>query len=156
MVDDRMSDEIRKAIENGDASYSNVTYVDGFDTGSAFDGFLAGAPVWFVIPFVLIAALIIGAIVFAIIKGSSTYMKNNASDIERVEVRLIGKRNKVWGGSGDRSASTSYYLTFEAENGDRKEFQVNGEQYGLNIEGDEGLLTFQGTRFKSFERNIQT
>jgi hypothetical protein len=33
------------------------------------------------------------------------------------------------------------------------EFAVSGNQYGMIAEGDFGRLTFQGTRFLSFERS---
>ena len=32
---------------------------------------------------------------------------------------------------------TTYYLTFEVESGDRMEFVVNGEEFGMCAEGDE-------------------
>ena len=41
------------------------------------------------------------------------------------------------------------------ENGERKEFHVSGKEYGLLAEGDSGKLTFQGTRYKGFERTIR-
>ncbi len=47
---------------------------------------------------------------------------------------------------------TDYYLTFEVESGDRMEFEVEGEEYGLLAEGDRGILNFQGTRYLGFER----
>ena len=50
-------------------------------------------------------------------------------------------------------ASTSYYATFEAESGDRTEFAVGGEEYGLLSKEDTGLLTFQGTRYLGFQRH---
>ena len=50
------------------------------------------------------------------------------------------------------STSTSYYATFEVESGDRMELHVPATEYGLLIEGDQGDLTFQGSRFLSFER----
>ena len=31
---------------------------------------------------------------------------------------------------------TTYYLTFEVESGDRMEFVVNGEEFGMCAEGD--------------------
>ena len=36
--------------------------------------------------------------------------------------------------------------------GDRLELRLPGREYGLLTEGDTGLLTFQGTRYLSFER----
>ena len=29
---------------------------------------------------------------------------------------------------------------------------MDGDEYGLLVEGDQGLLTFQGTRYLGFER----
>ena len=50
------------------------------------------------------------------------------------------------------SSTTYYYITFEVNSGDRMEFSVTGEQYGMLAEGDYGTLTFQGTRYKCFLR----
>ncbi len=47
-----------------------------------------------------------------------------------------------------------YYVTFEVESGDRIEFAVRGQDYGMLVEGDTGRLSFQGTRFLDFERDI--
>ena len=46
-----------------------------------------------------------------------------------------------------------YYATFQVESGDRMELEVPSGQYGMLVEGDRGRLSFQGTRFLSFERN---
>ncbi len=48
--------------------------------------------------------------------------------------------------------STSYYVTFEVDSGDRVEFSMRGSDYGMLIEGDIGILNFQGTRYLGFER----
>lgn len=53
------------------------------------------------------------------------------------------------------SASTSYYATFEVESGDRMELQLSGQEYGQLAEGDTGVLSFQGTRFLSFDRTLE-
>ena len=54
------------------------------------------------------------------------------------------------------SSSTFYYTTFEVESGDRMELAVSGQDFGMLAEGDTGRLTFQGTRFKGFERVKET
>jgi Uncharacterized protein conserved in bacteria (DUF2199)/Protein of unknown function (DUF2500) len=36
--------------------------------------------------------------------------------------------------------------------GDRREFSISGNEYGMLAEGDEGRLTYQGTRYRGFER----
>lgn len=66
------------------------------------------------------------------------------------------------GNAGDASgahgymttADTSYYVTFQVESGDRMELSVNGSEYGMLAEGDEGKLSFQGTRYLGFEREF--
>ncbi|MPN30867.1 hypothetical protein SDC9_178338 [bioreactor metagenome] len=32
------------------------------------------------------------------------------------------------------------------------EFRINSDEFGMLVEGDTGKLTFQGTRYKGFER----
>ena len=48
------------------------------------------------------------------------------------------------------TSSTTYYVTFQVESGDRIEMSVSGSEYGKLTEGDEGKLTFQGTRYLQF------
>lgn len=50
------------------------------------------------------------------------------------------------------TSSTTYYATFQVESGDRLEFALSGMEYGRLVEGDKGRLTFQGTRYKGFQR----
>jgi hypothetical protein len=54
------------------------------------------------------------------------------------------------------SSSTTYFTTFEVESGDRMELRVPEKEYGMLVEGDTGRLTFQGTRYKGFERGCST
>lgn len=77
---------------------------------------------------------------------------------------MVGKRIDVThhqhANAGDQTgahgyhttSSTSYYVTFQVESGDRMEFSVSGAEYGMLIEGDRGRLSFQGTRYLGFER----
>lgn len=50
------------------------------------------------------------------------------------------------------SSSTRYYVTFEFTNGERIELLIPKNEIGMLVEGDIGILTFQGTRFISFVR----
>lgn len=45
-----------------------------------------------------------------------------------------------------------FYVTFQAESGDSMEFTVTGSEYKRLAEGDRGKLSFQGTRYVSFEK----
>ena len=52
-----------------------------------------------------------------------------------------------------RRAYTIYHVTFEIEEtGERIEFQVTGSEFGMLAQGDIGALTYQGTRYKGFDR----
>lgn len=99
--------------------------------------------------------IIAGVIVFAIISGVRTWSSNNAATLLTLHATIVAKRTKVSGGSGDSSAFTSYYITFELDNGERVELNVDGSNYGMLVERDRGMLTYQGTRFKHFERDVQ-
>lgn len=114
----------------------------------SFGFFFAGFPIFFV----LIFLLIFGLIIFTIIKSLTQWNKNNNSPKLSVPAQVVTKRSKTSGGAGDSSASTSYYVTFQFDSGDRLELRLSGSDYGMLAEDDLGVLTFQGTRYHSFER----
>lgn len=90
-----------------------------------------------------------------LVKSISQWNKNNHSPRLTVPARVIAKRtnhSRHAGTNGHHHTSTSYYVTFEVESGDRMELRMQGHEYGLLIEGDNGKLTFQGTRYLGFER----
>ena len=108
--------------------------------------------------------IVVGIIIFSLVQGIITWNKNNQSPRLTVSVVVAAKRENIThhqhANVGDlRSAhgfhtttSTSYYVTFQVESGDRIELCVSGTEYGMLVEGDTGRLTFQGTRYLSFER----
>ena len=115
----------------------------------------------FPIIFSLMFLLTFGLILTVIIKGISQWNKNNHSPRLTVPATVVAKRTNVSHHHHNHgvdhvghhtSTSTSYYVTFQVESGDRMELHMAGHQYGLLVEGDRGKLTFQGTRFLSFER----
>jgi hypothetical protein len=107
-----------------------------------------GPPWWFVV----VAGIILLVIFASIMNGIRTWMSNNASPILTVPAKVIGKRTETSGGSNESHVSTYYSITFQLENGERREFHVTGHEYGLLIETDSGLLTYQGTRYHGFKR----
>ena len=113
----------------------------------------------FGVMFTLVFLLVIGVFVVVIVKGISTWNKNNHSPRLTVPATVVGKRADVshhhHAGTDNgihHHSSTTYYVTFQVESGDRMELHVTGTQYGLLIEGDSGRLSFQGTRYLGFER----
>lgn len=92
-----------------------------------------------------------------LIKSIRQWHKNNQSPRLTVAATVVAKRTNVShhhqaGTHAMSSTSTSYYVTFQVESGDRMELSLSGREYGLLVEGDRGRLTFQGTRYLSFAR----
>ena len=134
--------------------------------GFGFSGFDAGFRL-FGIMFTLVFILVFGMFIVIAVKGISQWNKNNHSPRLTVPATIVAKRTNVshhhhHGGTGmhHTTHSTTYYVTFQVESGDRMELQMTGQEFGLLIEGDRGMLiegdrgnlTFQGTRYLGFER----
>jgi len=128
----------------------------GFGGMGGFGGFGM-----FNIMFTIVFVLVTGTFVVVLVKGISEWNKNNHSPRLTVLATIIAKRTNVsrhrhGGANGHHHhhTSTTYYVTFQVESGDRMEFHISGQEYGLLIEGDKGNLSFQGTRYLGFERSI--
>lgn len=116
-------------------------------------------PVMVIAGFVIVFAIFL----YGIIKGIGTWNHNNSQPVLTVAAKVVSKRANVSRGTtsfnqndvtqSNDYAYTDYYVTFQVESGDRMEFKVKGEEYGLLAEGDLGKLTFQGTRYLGYERN---
>lgn len=119
----------------------------------------------FEIMFFLVFALIVGSFVLMLVRGVSQWHKNNQSPRLTVLAVIVTKRMNVSRhhhhhagtqgtahGNMHTTTSTSYYVTFQVESGDRIELSVSGGEYGMLVEGDQGRLSFQGTRYLGFDR----
>jgi hypothetical protein len=113
----------------------------------------------FQILFFLVFFLVLVMIVVQIVRGLGQWNRNNHSPRLSVWASVAGKRMEVShhhhhqaDGIDHVHTSTSYYVTFQVESGDRMEFLVDGREYGMLAEGDSGQLTFQGTRYLGFVR----
>lgn len=108
--------------------------------------------------FTMVFVLVIGVFAVSIVKGIAQWNKNNHSPELLVAATVVTKRTNISHDDHfhddhmDHSTSTTYYVTFEVASGDRLEFRVSGEEYGMLVEGDHGELTFQGTRYLGFVR----
>ena len=108
----------------------------------------------FPIIWVVMFVFIFGMIIMTFAKNIKQERKNDQSPRLTVPATVITKRDQVSVHHHDhhRHTSTRYFVTFQVDSGDRMELQLSGPEYGMLIEGDQGSLTFQGTRFLSFER----
>lgn len=128
--------------------------MDPFPFGS-FSSFM-----FLIVPIIIavVFVIVIGTFIVRAIQGAKQWRENNQSPVLSVAAVVITKRSDVHHHSGasngisNNSSSTTYYITFEVESRDRIEFKVNGKDYGMFVEQDSGILTFQGTRFLDFER----
>lgn len=101
----------------------------------------------------LVFVLVLGSIIVTLIRGVGEWNKNNQSPKLTVPVTVVAKRSDVHREIETMHTFTSYYVTFQVESGDRMEFEVDGSDYGLLVQGDIGKLSFQGTRYLGFERS---
>ncbi len=128
-----------------------------------FDPF-SGAGVMFAIVPILVGIgfiVVFGLILYRVVLSVRQYKRNNDSPVLTVDAKVTSKRMDV---NDYRHANMSnntmdvgysqtyYYVTFEVASGDRMEFHVVNEEYGMLAEGDLGKLTFQGTRYMGFQR----
>ena len=116
-----------------------------------------------IIPVIVVIGFIFvfGIIIASGIRGAAQWKRNNDSPVLSVMATVITKRadvsyhhhhNHDMNAMSHTTSSTTYYVTFQVESGDRMEFSVRDTEYGLLVEGDAGKLTFQGTRYLGFER----
>lgn len=126
----------------------------------SFSSFNTGFTI-FGIMFTIVFVLVLGMFIVIAVRGISQWNQNNHSPRLTVPATIVAKRTNVshhrhhnHNGTGmhHTSTSTTYYVTFQVESGDRMELHVAGHECGLLNEGDQGKLTFQGTRYLSFER----
>ena len=113
--------------------------------------------IWVVL-FVIVIVIFIAEAAIALRRWS----KNRSSPRLTVEALVAAKRAGVGRNAGtgsfgaaDMYSYTKYFATFEFESGDRLELPMSGSEYGMIAEGDKGRLTFQGTKFISFERTFR-
>ena len=114
----------------------------------------------FELMFTVMFGLVIGIFVITLLKGIGQWNKNNNSPRLTVPAVVVAKRGDVSHHRHNTGvnnhhhyhSSTTYYVTFQFESGDRMELQMSGNEYGMLVEGDVGMLSFQGTRYLGFER----
>ena len=91
--------------------------------------------------------------IFMAIKMFQRFQLMRDGKVDAAAAIIVGKRTQVSGGSGDSSASTAYFATFEFEDGERKEFMVyDGSLFGRISEDDAGVLFSRENFAVDFDR----
>ncbi len=107
----------------------------------------------FIFPLFFIIFLV--AFVIILGKNIAQWFKNNNSPRLSVNATVVAKRTEIdhhHNQHGVAGHSTSYYATFQVESGDRMELHIPYNEYGYLVEGDYGVLRFQGSRYLGFDR----
>ncbi|GAB3284437.1 DUF2500 domain-containing protein [Kineosporia babensis] len=120
---------------------------------SEFDDTFGFGMVAFFVFFFGILALVLAVFATIIVKGLLQWNRNNNSPLLTVPAVVVAKRRH--NSRNENGSSTWYYLTFELQGHERVELPVHGHQWGTLVEGDRGRLTYQGTRYKGFDRTPQ-
>lgn len=104
-------------------------------------------PIWVIMMLMIVSGLFLWRFASLLLE----ILRNNKAFQEVHLAEIVGKRMAVW---RSENSHTYYYLTFELENGERREFRVKSTIYALAVEGDRGELVFQGSRFLAFTRAL--
>ena len=115
-------------------------------------GLLSDVPIGMLVFGGIVAAIVVAVFATVIVKGVGQWSRNNASPVVTTMARVVTKRGEVHGGTRESRAQTAYFATFEMPTGERCELALPAREFGLIADGDTGQLTYQGTRFKGFER----
>ena len=96
------------------------------------------------------AAFVATLIVILLIRGLGQRNGGNAPRLT-LDAVVTGKRRETYQRKGN--VSETYYVTFEADGGERAELVVDAATYGLLATGDSGQLTLRGSQYLAFVRN---
>ncbi|WP_027632396.1 DUF2500 domain-containing protein [Clostridium hydrogeniformans] len=93
-------------------------------------------------------------LVLIIVKGITTYIKNENSPIVSTKAPLIKKkrdRHTHTDVNGVMTTNETLILVFQLDTGSEVSFNVGGRIFRNISEYQWGILTFQGTRFLKFQ-----
>ena len=105
--------------------------------------------------FYMMFFLVMSVFIVTFARMIGEWIKNRNSPRLTVDATVVAKRGQMHrhtASNGHSHRSYSYHVTFQFTSGDRLELRVPSHEYGLLVEGDVGTLTFQGTRYLSFNR----
>ncbi len=103
--------------------------------------------------FVLVFLVVLGGIVFAIVRSARTTARNVAAPEVSAVARVVDKRIETSGG-GDTPVRQQHFVSFEQPGGERFELELPAAEYGLLAAGDQGTVTMKGTRYLGFAREL--
>ena len=105
-----------------------------------------------------IFAIVFFILFFAVVfKNLGQWFQNENSPRLTVPAKIVDMQRKTHHHhtNGHHHHSHTYHVTFEVESGDQMELKVSRSEYGMLVIGDNGRVSFQGTRYLGFERGLE-
>ena len=98
--------------------------------------------------------LVFALFIFILVKNIGQWIQNENAPRLTVDAMIVDKRRATHHhhAGGHHHHSHSYHVTFQMDSGDRMELRVRRDEYGVLEVGEQGRLSFQGTRYLGFER----
>lgn len=94
-----------------------------------------------------VVVIIIVLVIVGIAKNAKQSSADNKAERQEAEARLAEKREVK------AKFGIIYYAKFNLTNGEVYEFRISDTQYAKLVQGTDGQLVYQGTRFVSFVKN---
>jgi hypothetical protein len=108
----------------------------------------------FALLMIVAVIIVIPMVIVAATKPARQERKRNlAAPVLTEFARVIGQREALTHDSNTPLVQT-HYATFEFSDGNRLELAIPAAQAGLIATGDQGQLTWRGTWFQGFAREI--
>lgn len=107
----------------------------------------------FTVLFLGLVAVALLLITGTVVAGMLRTTRQRLAPHQSAEARIVEKRTEVTGG-GELRVHQHYFVTFEFPDGRRLELAVPTQESGMLVTGDRGTLTWQGTRYLGFARQI--
>jgi hypothetical protein len=121
---------------------------------SFFAGFIAFIGMIVMIVFVLGLIILPFALLNARARELRAERKRNlAAPVLTSYAKIVGEREQITGGNGSVVRQT-HYATFEFSDGNRIELVIPANEAGLITTGDQGQLTWKGSWYQGFTREI--
>ena len=102
---------------------------------------------------ILFIAVVVGLIIFAIVKGAQRAAANNAAPEVSAAAIVVDKRIETAGG-GESAVRQHHFVSFEQPGGERFELELPAAEFGLLVAGDRGMVTMKGTQYLAFAREL--
>ena len=86
-----------------------------------------------------------------LVRRGGKWLNREDNTREMTPAAVIAKREHI-GRDNENQPYTQYYITFQLASGERIELRASDDVYGMTIEGDTGLLAWQGKELLAFDR----